>query len=128
MKYLLPLTLCFALTACTSVNQTGTVEVTPTETKQIIESNSQWRAKLHISDMKAGHAGNLLKAQARIKNISSKTLTFTYKFKWLDKDGFEVAVDGRPWIPMTITGYESKTVQALAPNPSVTSFKILVQN
>ena len=128
MKYLLPLAILISLTGCTSVNQTGTLETSGDGSKQVIESNSQWRAKLHISDMKAGHAGNLLKAQARIKNISSKTLHFTYKFKWLDKDDFEVAVDGRPWIPMAITGYESKTVQDLAPNPTVTSFKILVQD
>ncbi len=128
MRYLLPLALVLALAGCSSVNETGTMTLSGDESQQIIESNSSWGAKLHISDMKAGQAGNLLKAQARIKNTSKKIVNFNYKFKWLDKNDFEVAVDSRPWTPMSITGYEAKTVQAVAPNPSVTSYKILVQN
>lgn len=127
-KLLIGLALLLSLAACTSVNQTGTMQVGPDESKQIIESNSQWRAKLHISDMKAGYAGNLMRAQAKILNKSGSTQSFQYKFKWFDKSGFEVAVDGRPWTPMTITGHESKAVQALAPNPSVAYYKVLVQN
>lgn len=116
------------ISAC-AVNETATVEVGQDGTKQIIESNSGLlAASLEIVDTKVGYSGDLLRVQASIKNDSRSALSFRYKFKWLDKDGFEVAVDGRPWTPLTITPYESKSVQALAPNPTVKAFKILVQD
>lgn len=116
------------LSAC-AVNETATVTTGPDGTTQVIESNSGiLSAALKIADAKVGSAGNLMKVQATIKNDSRSALNFQYKFKWLDKDGFEVAIDGRPWTPLTITPYESKSVQAIAPNPTAKAFKIMVQD
>jgi uncharacterized protein YcfL len=113
-----------------AVNETATVNVNNDgTTQQIIESNSgTLSSDLTIADVKTGYVGDLLKTQVTIKNDSRHDLSFEYKYKWLDKNGFEVAIDGRPWTPLTITPYESKTVQGVAPNPSVNSFKILVQD
>jgi len=113
-----------------AVNETATVVVNEDgSAAQVIESNSNvLAANLKIADTKTGFVGNLLKAQVEIKNGSGSALSFQYKFKWLDKSGFEVAIDGRPWQPLTITPHESKVVQGIAPNASVNSFKILVQD
>jgi len=112
-----------------AVNETATVTVDGNNVTQVIESNNGALASdLSIADTHTGYAGNLLKAQVGIRNDSSDDLSFQYKFKWLDKSGFEVGIDGRPWIPITITPFETKTVQAIAPNPSVNAFKILVQD
>jgi uncharacterized protein YcfL len=113
-----------------AVNETATVVVNEDgSTNQIIESNSNaLAANLSIADTKTGFVGDLLKVQAEILNDSGSALNFQYKFKWIDKSGFEVAIDGRPWQPITITPHESKVVQGVAPNPSVNSFKILVQD
>lgn len=120
--------LSFSLVAC-AVNETATVVVDGNQATQIIESNNGVLAdSLKISNTNIGYAGDLLRVQATITNDSNDHLDFRYKFKWLDKDGFEIAVDGRPWTPMLISPYESKNVQAVAPNPSANSFKILVQN
>lgn len=117
-----------ALVGC-AVNETATVTVNDDGTTQIIESNSGLLSdSLSIVDTKTGFVGDLLKAQVSIKNDSGSQLNFQYKFKWLDKNGFEVAIDGRPWQPISITPHESKTVQGVAPNPTVNSFKILVQD
>ena len=117
-----------SLVAC-AVNETATVVVDGSEATEIIETNSGILSdSLRITNTKIGYAGNLMKAQVTITNDSSDDLDFRYKFKWLDKDDFEIAVDGRPWTPMLITPFESKSVQAVAPNPSASSFKILLQN
>jgi len=118
-----------AMLGC-AVNETATVVVNEDgSVAQVIESNSNvLAANLKIADTKTGFVGNLLKAQVEIKNDSGSALSFQYKFKWLDKSGFEVAIDGRPWQPLTITPHESKVVQGIAPNASVNSFKILVQD
>lgn len=118
-----------AMLGC-AVNETATVTVKADgTTEQILESNSGvLSSSLSIADTKTGFVGNMLKTQVTIKNDSRSDLSFQYKFKWLDQSGFEVAIDGRPWTPLTITPYESKTVQGIAPNPSVKSFKVLVQD
>jgi len=113
-----------------AVNETATVVVNEDgSATQVIESNSDALASnLSIADTKTGFVGDLLKVQVDILNDSGSALSFQYKFKWIDKSGFEVAIDGRPWQPLTITPHESKVVQGVAPNPSVNSFKILVQD
>lgn len=117
-----------SLVAC-AVNETATVVVDGDQATQIIETNSGVLAdSLRISNTHTGYAGDLLRVQATITNDSSDHLDFRYKFKWLDKSGFEIAVDGRPWTPMLISPYESKNVQAVAPDPRANSFKILMQN
>lgn len=117
-----------SLFAC-AVNETATVVVDGTEATQIIETNSGVLAdSLKITNTNIGYAGDLLKAQVTITNDSNDHLDLRYKFKWLDKNDFEVAVDGRPWTPMSISPFESKNVQAIAPNPSASSFKVLMQN
>jgi len=118
-----------AMVGC-AVNETATVNVREDgTTEQILESNSGvLSSSLSIADTKTGFVGNMLKAQVSIKNDSRSDLSFQYKFKWLDQSGFEVAIDGSPWTPLAITPYESKTVQGVAPNPTVKSFKILVQD
>jgi len=125
----LMLTLLVSVLASCAVNETATVTVSQGNVTQVIESNSGLLSdSLSISDTQTAYAGDMLKAQVSIKNDSSDDLSFSYKYKWLDKAGFEIAIDGRPWSPLTITAYETKSVQAVAPNPSATTFKIMVQN
>lgn len=117
-----------SLSAC-AVNETATVTVGPDGATSVIESRSGiLAASLKVTDSKVGSSGDLMRVQATITNDSRSSLSFQYKFKWLDKDGFEIAIDGRPWTPLTITPYESKAVQAVAPNPTAKSFKIMVQD
>jgi len=117
-----------SLVAC-AVNETATVVVDGDQATQIIETNSGVLAdSLRISNTHTGYAGDLLKVQATITNDSNDHLDFRYKFKWLDKNGFEIQADGRPWTPMLISPYESKNVQAVAPDPRANTFKILLQN
>ena len=113
-----------------AVNETSTVTTSSAgEQSGVIVSNSGFlSANLRIADTKTGKAGDLMRVQATIENKSRNDASFQYKFKWLDKDGFEVNVGGRPWQPLTVIAYESKAVQAVAPNASATTFQILVQN
>jgi len=121
--------LCIAALSACSVNETATVSPEADGWAQVIESNSDiLGASLRIDDTKVSRVGGLLRVQATIKNESRSTLSFKYKFKWMDQDGFEIAVSGRPWVPVVITGYESVAAQAVAPNESAHSFVILVQD
>jgi uncharacterized protein YcfL len=117
------------LSAC-AVNETARVDAIDGEKeKEILESDSGFlAASLKIIDTKTTKAGDLLRIQATLKNASRQTISFQYKVKWLDQDGFAVALGGRPWTPAVITPQEQLNVQAVAPNASVTSFTIQVQD
>jgi uncharacterized protein YcfL len=119
-----------AVLAGCAVNETATVTVQPDGGRaDMLESNSGFlAASLSIGDITVGSAGDLMRVQASLVNGSRSDLVFEYKFKWLDQDGFEIAIDGRPWTPMEITAYETKNVQGVAPNASAKSFRILVQD
>ena len=129
-NYLLSLFIGFSLLSGCAVNETASVKIDESNQKQtIIESNSGlFSQDITVTDTIVAKAGDLLKVQVTIKNDSRNDAQFQYKFKWLDKDGFELSLDSRPWQPLSITAYESKNVQAVAPNPSAASFKILVQD
>lgn len=129
LKTMVLLGISIATVGC-AVNETATVVVKEDgSVEQMIESNSDiLAANLSIADTKTGYVGDLLKVQVEVDNESGSALSFQYKFKWIDKSGFEVAIDGRPWQPITITPHENKIVQGIAPNSTVNSFKVLVQD
>lgn len=115
------------LAGCTS----GTVgSGTPTDVAYdtSINYNSVILAtRLKVSNILTRQQNDLLQVSVELHNHWDLSLDFQYKFKFYDKDGFEVSTDGRPWIPIVLTGNETSSVQALAPNPSAVSFKIFVQ-
>ena len=93
----------------------------------VIIDNSKLARGLQIVDLKSQFAGDLLKAQVSIVSKYSKTLEFQYKFLWFDAQGMEINPGSLPWTPLTLYGNESKTVQAVAPNPSAREFKINIR-
>lgn len=99
------------------------------EFASFIEYNSaQIQSRLTIVDIRQRKVGDILQVSADLQNDWKWQLDFQYKFRFYDKDGFEVNPDGRQWAPIVITGNDIATVQAVAPNPSATSFKIIVRD
>ena len=93
----------------------------------VIIDNSRLARGLQIVDLKSQFAGDLLKAQVSIVSKFSRTLEFQYKFLWFDATGMEVSPGSLPWTPLTLNGNESKSVQAVAPNPAARTFKINIR-
>lgn len=84
--------------------------------------------RVKVSDIKTRRVDDLMQVSVDLHNHWDFTLDFQYKFKFFDKDGFEVGADTRPWSPIVLTGNETASVQAVAPNPSAQTFKIYVQD
>jgi len=95
--------------------------------KYVIIDNSKLARGLQIVDLKSQFVGDLMKVQVSIVSKYSKTLDFQYKFLWFDTQGMEINPGSLPWTPLTLFGNESKTVQAVAPNPSAREFKINIR-
>ena len=95
----------------------------------IIEYHSvQIESRLAITDLRQRKVGDILQVSVDLRNNWKWKLDFQYKFRFFDKNGFEVDPDGRAWTPIVITGNEVATVQAMAPNPSAETFRIVVRD
>lgn len=119
----------FILAGC-SAGATGTIKPGEDGKPQpVIEYNSaQIESRLSIAEIRSRKVDDLLQVSADLRNDWKWQLDFQYKFKFFDKDGFEVNPDGRQWTPLVITGNETATVQATAPNPSAETFRIIVRD
>lgn len=116
------------VTAC-SAGASGRIEKAEPDDKTVVEYQSlQIRSRLAIDALRQRFVGDLLQVSVDLRNEWHAQLDFQYQFRFFDKDGFEVGSEGRPWVPIIITGKNSATVQATAPNPSAVSFKIVVRD
>jgi len=122
------LVLSMALASCSS-GTVGSYNKTEEGFASSINYNSSILAsRLKVSDIKTRKVDNMMQVSVDLHNHWDFTLDFQYKFKFFDKDGFEVGTDTRAWTPIVISGNETASVQALAPNPSAETFKIYVQD
>lgn len=93
----------------------------------VIIDNSRLARGVQVVDLASNFVGDLLRAQVSLVSKYSTTLAVQYKFQWFDAQGVEIAPDSLPWIPLLLNGNESKTVQAVAPNPSARTFKVSIR-
>ena len=96
------------------------------ESRVMVDNDSLARA-IKITDLKSTFAGDLLKANVMLHSKRTDTLALQYKFRWYNAQGIEVEPESSPWQPIVIYGREDKSVQAVAPNPSVKEFKIEIR-
>lgn len=127
--HLLPLLLLALLIGGCSAGASGTLKPGENGHEAQIEYHSlQIRSRLTIADVRQRKVGDLLQVSVDLQNAWQFQLDFQYQFRFYDKDGFEVGAEGRPWAPLVITGKDTATVQATAPNPSAVRFKIIVRD
>jgi uncharacterized protein YcfL len=111
-------------TGCQSTTPTtGSVE----KTKYEVIATGDTESRIDVLNVATGKAGDTLKASVEVKNDSNFNYTFEYRFKWYDGAGMEINPEGTAWMPVAIMAQETKSLQALAPNPSAASFKLFLQ-
>lgn len=128
-KTVLAVLCAFYISACTS-SLTGKVsEKADGEYDHLVQAeNPVLRTRVSIVDMKTRKVGDLMTANASLRNRWHLTLDFQYQFRWYDQDGFEIDPGSRPWKKIKLAGKEDRTVQATAPNPTASSFKVFVRD
>lgn len=82
---------------------------------------------LQVTDLRAVKRNHLLTVQAEISNSDSDNQQLYYRFKWLDANGFAVGGE-EAWKPVLVYAYQKQTVNAVAPSPQVTDFRMVVQS
>jgi uncharacterized protein YcfL len=98
-------------------------EGAPLLTKEVTINNPSLDRSVEVINVKAATAGNLMTAQVSLRSKARDTLHLQYKFVWFDAFGMEIAAN-TGWTPLIIYGKETKTVQAVAPDPRAREFRV----
>jgi len=117
------------LAGCSSgrIATVSTSEGQMTET-HLVSNNALLASRVAIANIATKETAGLLRTDVALRNRWKFELDFEYKFKFYDKDGFEIDPDGRPWKKIVLRGGEIEHVQATAPNSSAKSFQIYIQD
>ncbi|MDD5228242.1 MAG: YcfL family protein [Methylococcales bacterium] len=82
---------------------------------------------LQVSNIITTKRNHLMAIQAEIFNTDSTNQQLYYRFKWLDKSGMVIG-DDEAWQPLLVYAGQKQTINALAPSPQATDFRILVSS
>lgn len=99
----------------------------PKYAKHLIIHNEPLADTITITDMDNRSVGGLLEARVELSNLSGSDVNIQYKFTWFDADNFEVDPGADAWTPLSLHGHASASIKAVAPNPTVTSYKVNVR-
>lgn len=125
---LIPMLVLALLGGCSASNMGSYGPDQNGQNQQVLKSNNALLySRLRIEDLKTRKRGDLMQVQATLENMWKFELDFQYKFKWFDKDGFEINPEGQPWQQLVMAGRNKTQVQGVAPNPSATRFEIWVR-
>jgi len=83
--------------------------------------------KITISDMRTRETAGLLEVSLTLSNLTSSDKSVAYRFSWFDADEFEVEAGTDAWTPVNLHGAQSISVQGVAPNGSVKSYRLNVK-
>lgn len=95
--------------------------------KYVLINNTKLASGIQVVDIRQAFANDILQAQVSVVSKSSRTQTFQYKFQWYNAQGIEVEAERYPWTPVTLYGFDSKSLSAVAPNPTVREFRINIR-
>ncbi|MDD2850382.1 MAG: YcfL family protein [Desulfuromonadaceae bacterium] len=95
--------------------------------KNVVFNSGSLKGDIQIVDIKSAMVGDIMKAQATLRSKDRDTLPFQYRFDWFDAGGFEINSGAGAWKPLLLTGRETKTIQAVAPDPRAKEFKLKIR-
>ncbi len=99
----------------------------PQAEKRLIIHNESLAKVITVSKMRTRTSGDLLAVEATLTNLSNRDIQVQYRFSWYDAGDFEVEPGKQGWTPVTLHGRASASIQGIAPNPSVTSYRIHIR-
>ena len=117
------------LSGCTTsgIEAIGKPSADSTYAKHLVIHNETLADKIIIQEMQTRNRSDLLEVSLVLANLTSTDKQIQYRFTWYDADNFEVEPDSRTWTPATLHGKSTINMQALAPNTSVSTYKVNVR-
>ena len=84
-------------------------------------NNPELNSKVVVFNIVKRRLNDLLNVAVEVRNVSNITIDLEYRFIWLDNDGFKV--DKTPWLPLTLSGKQTKFVEQIAHFKSAVDLK-----
>lgn len=113
--------------ATSGIEATGKPMGDPKYAKHLEIHNESLADKIIIQEMHTRTTGGVLEVSLVLANLTSTDKMIQYRFAWYDASNFEVEQGSRGWTPATLNGHSKINMQALAPNPTVTTYKVKVR-
>lgn len=82
---------------------------------------------LEVTDMKSFKKNQLLSVQTEISNSDTDNKQLYYRFKWIDSNGLVIGTEDS-WKPLLIYGLQKQYINAVAPSPLASDFKLVLQS
>ncbi len=129
IRSLAPLAAALWLAGCATsgMEATGTPGADPEFAKHLVIHNESLANNVIIRDMRTRLNGGLLEVNVVLANLTSTDKRIQYRFSWFDDADFEVEAGSGAWTPLLLNGFGQKGMRALAPNPTVTTYKVNVR-
>lgn len=90
--------------------------------------NINLQGRLQVTDVVTTETGDVLRAQVTLENPSAFRARYSYKFRWFDADGMEIAPEGEAWQADELPSRSQSRVQGVAPNPTASRFEVWVRD
>ncbi len=129
LKFAILLMVLMVMSACATsgIEATGKPMGDPKFAKHLVIHNEPLADNIIITDMHTRTVGDLLEVSVVLENLTSTDQQIQYQFSWYSQDNFEVEQGSEPWTPTTLHGKSTFQMQALAPNSTVTTYKVNVR-
>lgn len=82
---------------------------------------------IQVGEMRVARENGFLTVKVAVQNTSHNNQPLFYRFTWLGNDGFPVGEE-EAWKPATLYGEQSTFLQAIAPIPRASDFRLEVQS
>jgi uncharacterized protein YcfL len=96
--------------------------------RAVLINNAKLGRTIQVVNVRHEYAGDVLKAAVTVTSRYAGTLDIKYKFAWFNANGVEVHTDTDAWTPVILNGYETRTIQGVAPSADVKGFKINIRD
>ncbi len=100
----------------------------PELSRAVIANNAKLGRTIQVVDVRHEYVGDVLKAHLTLASTYAGTISFQYKFAWYNEAGLEVHPNTDAWTPAVLHGMETISIQGVAPDAHVKSFKVKIRN
>ena len=127
MKLRYSITMLLLLIGCSSHNSkvaNQSLSLPP----QVVINNVQLQKEVTIGvGSDRTNDNNILEAFVDVKSNVNKAVTLQYRFRWFDKEDYEVGQNMSMWIPLFLEPRDSIKVTGVSPTPKADSFKFYLK-
>jgi uncharacterized protein YcfL len=85
------------------------------------------RTTIQPTEMRCTMTGDLMKIDANLNNDSSSAMSFSYKFRWFDREGMR-AWDEEAWKPVLMYDNSNLMINSVSPTNKAADFRLILRS